>query len=584
MTLLPVRFSPFLLLLLVCLPSFAAPAAIESVTCLVARPEQHALVSYDVLLRGEWTRPERSVEVALDLVLQSPSGKRIAWPAYHVSGASGELSVWRLRCALPEAGDYAGELVLTQRGVRQSAKPLRVSVAASSRRGFLRPAGEWLLRYDNGQPFRGLGQNICWEARSNDDSRHFRELHQSPRYHYEYMLGRLAAEGGNFFRTWMCSWNLPFEWRGIVNTDRYVIDANPYNASACRRMDELVALCDSLGIHMMLTLDSGGSFMGDDWERNAYNVRNGGPARDAQAFFTSEEAKAMYRDRLRALVARWGYSPSIAVWEFFNEVDNLMYGVQPRIPDSAVVAWHAEMAAFLKQLDPVSRLVSTSISHRDVEGLDHIPSIDFNQRHIYKRTTSIPSVLREQVRAGGKPYVIGEYGFEWDWSKDFNAFADDMDRDYRRGLWLGLFSPTPILPMTWWWEYFDSRGRTRDLAPVRQVLDLMLQEGGGAFEPRVLPAPAADTQGLAVACGKSLFVYVWNDSREPRAATLRLPVPASGADSLCILDPDTGAWSAGAAATLSGDGTVSLPLSALGHKVLILGPATRSLPPAARDR
>jgi hypothetical protein len=32
-----------------------------------------------------------------------------------------------------------------------------------------------------------------------------------------------------------------------------------------------------------------------------------------------------------------------------------------------------------------------------------------------------------------------------------------MDSDFKRGLWYGLFSLTPILPMSWWWEYFDNR-------------------------------------------------------------------------------------------------------------------------------
>lgn len=53
-----------------------------------------------------------------------------------------------------------------------------------------------------GEPFRGLGENSGWEWRIKDDSRLFSELHQSPRYNYGYLLGRLSAAGGNFFRAW----------------------------------------------------------------------------------------------------------------------------------------------------------------------------------------------------------------------------------------------------------------------------------------------------------------------------------------------------------------------------------------------
>ena len=37
-------------------------------------------------------------------------------------------------------------------------------------------------------------------------------------------------------------------------------------------------------------------------------------------FFTDERAKADYKNRLRYLVARYGYSTSVFAWEFFNEV------------------------------------------------------------------------------------------------------------------------------------------------------------------------------------------------------------------------------------------------------------------------
>ena len=64
------------------------------------------------------------------------------------------------------------------------------------------------------------------------------------------------------------------------------------------------------------------------------------------------------------------------MWELFNEIDNAMYGQAPeRYPDRVVVEWHAEMSAYLKAIDPYGRLVTTSISHRDVAGLNQVASI-----------------------------------------------------------------------------------------------------------------------------------------------------------------------------------------------------------------
>ena len=86
-----------------------------------------------------------------------------------------------------------------------------------------------------------------------------------------------------------------------------------------------------------------------------------------------------------------------------------------------------------------------------------------------------------------------------------------MDRDFKRGLWLGLFSPTPVTPMSWWWEYFDNRGLVPYFQKVREVSDLMLEAGGGSFEavPATLPGGV-----LAVRCGDTVFTYAIQDDQD----------------------------------------------------------------------
>ena len=151
-------------------------------------------------------------------------------------------------------------------------------------------------------------------------------------------------------------------------------------------------------------------------------------------------------------MARWGYSTSIAAWEFFNEIDNAAFTQQDsiRIPHNAVTQWHMEMSRYLKDIDPYGHMVTTSISHRDIHGLNSIAYIDFNQKHIYKHTEKIPAIYgptskRLESRTswlnsdtGGKMMIL--------------SYGKLFDYDFKRGLWYGLFSPTPVLPMSWWWE------------------------------------------------------------------------------------------------------------------------------------
>lgn len=521
-----------------------AQGQIESVTRLNIHPSQYGRTDFVVMLTADWTNsPYCANEVRLDLKLSAPSGTQLVVPAFFERGQSGRSSVWAARFTPIEAGQYSGVFTLTN-GARSSASPqLSFPVAPSDGKGFLHVADRWALRFDNGEAFRGIGENIAWESRNSDDSRYFRSLNENPRYNYEYLLGTLAASGGNFFRTWMCPWNLPLEWKNVSNTNRYANDDSHFNASAIGRMDQLVDLTESLDLYIMLTLDNSGDFQGWSWRRSSYNLTNGGPVATPQEFFTDPAAKAQFKDRLRYLVARWGYSPHIGAWEFFNEIDNLMYGLPERIPDDVVTAWHAEMSDYLKSIDPYHHLVTTSISHRNVAGLYDVPAIDFNQRHIYghdgkSQTGTFPDVFRKAARQETKPFVIGEYGYEWDWSRNFDNSADQMDGDFKKGLWLGLFSPTPVLPMSWWWEYFDHRGTTPCLSRVRSVLDQMLAAGNGAFADADCHWNGPATGTLAVRCGDAFFVLLSNGATNPATGSLSLPLDRKQKYRASLYDPE----------------------------------------------
>jgi hypothetical protein len=539
----PFRWCVRPLAILFCALPVSLYSQVENVTSLAAHPSQYGRVDFAIMLIAQWsTSPYRAEEVRLDLELISPSGTQLNIPAYYDDGQSGNLSAWKIRFTPVETGKYSGTFALTRGNQTDLGPAISFEVAPASGKGFLHAGNDWAFRFDNGQYFRGIGENIAWESRSRDDSRFFRDLNESSRFNYEYLLGKLAADGGNFFRTWMCPWNLPLEWKTVANTNRYANDEDEFNASAMRRMDQLVDLAESLDLYLMLTLDNSGDFQGRSWQHNNYNRANGGPIANPEDFFTDPAAKARYKDRLRYLVARWGYSPHIAAWEFFNEIDNLMYDLPQKIPDHIITAWHTEMSDYLKSIDPYHHLITTSISHREVAGLYDIPSMGFNQIHIYghngrSNLTSFPEILQRNSLRHGKPYVIGEYGFEWDWSKNFDDFAGDMDGDFKKGLWFGLFSPTPILPMSWWWEYFDQRGTTPYITRVRPVLDQMLAAGNGEFVNVSGQWQGPPMKILSVRCGETFFALLNNNGVTAINGNLSLPLNLSHSYQVSAYDP-----------------------------------------------
>ncbi|MGE5497920.1 MAG: discoidin domain-containing protein [Syntrophothermus sp.] len=490
------------ILFLLLIPCLLFPQdAVKSFTMLTTSPVKYEKTEFDIEVSASFINPFDQKEIALDMILTAPSGRKITLPCYFVSG-NATSSAWKARFAAQETGSYSFYFTLSKNGQSSAVSQNGTfTAAASNKDGFLHKNDYWTFKFDSGKLFRGIGENVGWESRSWEDSK----------YTFDYLLPSISKNGANFFRTWMCPWSLAVEWKKVKDTYRYTNSTAYFNESGVKRMDEMITMAESLNLYAMLALDWHGALITNDWwTLNNYNTANGGPAASPNEFFTLQSAKDKYKNRLRYLVARWGYSTSVGAWEFFNEIDNSAYGGGESlvIPHADITQWHDEMSTYLKSIDPYGHLVTTSVSHRDITGMNALPNLDFNQKHIYKNTSAIPSTIKSYVGSTGKPYVIGEFGFRYE---DANpAYNYDFNHDFKRGLWYGLFTSTPILPMSWWWELFDTNKMNYYFSSVREISDQMLESGKGKFEPFIVTAPGVEAYGMK--CGEKYFLYMLNNS------------------------------------------------------------------------
>jgi len=545
----------------------AAPPRILSTRILTVQPLEYQKTEFSIDVSASFTNPFVQGDIAVDMHLTAPSGREFSLPCFFGSGDT-LASHWLARFAPQETGRYLYYFTAedhTHSSV--SSDTLEFPAAPSARSGFLHTHGHWCLMFDSGEPFRGLGENVGWESRSFEDSL----------WSYDSLLSSLARNGGNFFRTWMCQWNLPLEWQTVHATKRYTDTKEYYNPGGIRRLDQLVTLADSLGLYIMLTLDSGGSLSNTFWYDSS--MYRGGKVISAE-FFRSATIRQKYKDKLRYIVARWGYSTSIAAFEFFNELDNMAFTPSPHdsviIPHEAITEWHSALSRYLHDIDPYHHIITTSISHRDIIGLDALPYIDINQKHIYKHTDALQSELERYSRTYNKPYVIGEFGYEWNWNIDFSTITKGLEYDYRRGLWYGLFSPTPILPMSWWWEFFEAHGMTTYLRGVREICDRMLKAGNGSFTKIELQSATIESYG--VQCGGTLFIYLLNNSNSDAMSDLTIPSAGKGPYSVLSFDPDGRIYKTLGVSKRFGEG-VRIPtgvhMQSKHELILVLTPAQR---------
>jgi len=477
---------------------------------LTAQIIQFEKAEFKIVLEQDFGNPYDQRDIAVNMKLVSPKGESLFLPCYFESGDSIN-SIWKAHFASREVGEYSYYFELLKNGeVISESSNGSFRAAASDNEGFLHENNLWTLKFDSGKPFRGIGENIGWEARSFED----------PKWTYDYLLPTLANNGANFFRSWMSPFNFPLEWKKVRDTDRYSDTSEYFHPGGIQRLDEVIEMSDSLGLYMMLAFDSHNALMEENqWEINSYNKSNGGPASTPTEFFTLEESREKYKNRLRYIVARWGYSTSIGAWEFFNEIDNAMFTKSDSIiiPHKAVTSWHKDMSRYLKEIDPFDHVITTSVSHREVEGLYALEDIDLNQMHVYRRTKQIPEEILKYTRLYDKPFSFGEFGYEWDWNKDFSIMVEEKIHDYKIGLWYGMFHPTPILPMTWWWEFFDEKGMTSYFRGVAEINKHMLKAGNGSFE--MLEISSGETESYSVKSGETIYVYMVNHTSSEQKVT-----------------------------------------------------------------
>lgn len=464
--------------------------------------------------------------IAVDVTFTGPSGKTAVLPAFRYQGYTRafeadteKLSVlgepeWRVRFTPLEAGTHRYRLEVRQNGVavENAEGALDVADKPPDAHGFVRvePAAKRFFVLDDATPLPLIGECLCWHGKSGT-------------YDYDAWLGKFAASGMNWGRLWM--WDAAFGIEFLAN------ERLNYNQERAWRLDYVLDAAAQRGIYLMLCLDYHGIFQvekdmwgGNDWwPRHPYNAAQGGPCATQRDFFTSAEAKALYRKRLRYLIGRYGAQPALMAWEFFNEINIPMRYL--RLPE--VVAWHGEMGDWLHAQDPYRHLVSTSLaSHAEVSSLWKLEAIDFTQYHLYydggsykeDLVSSISGLAARFQETYRKPFVIGEFGISF---RGPDIEEDPYRRGLRQGLWAALLSGSAGTAMPWWWESFHAA----DAYPTWDSLAKFIEGtgfGAAPWRPAQLTAAAdrqAAVKALAMTDGRQALLWMVDDRYIfPRAA------------------------------------------------------------------
>jgi hypothetical protein len=390
-------------------------------------------------------------QVTVEGVFRCPDGRRMRVPGflyvpYERLDRNGKERlrkagdpVWKVRFAPPLPGDYGCVVRAADRTGTVRTKPMRFEVQPSGAPGFVRRSTEspYYLRFDSGDPYFAVGENVCWAQDAQTLA-------------YDEWFSALGADGGNYARIWLVRWNMALEW--IENDPRgrgTYYGLGRYSLDNAWRLDRVMDVAREHGIYVMLCLGYHGELMDREgyfgeqcWDQNPYNAANGGPCERPDEFWTSPEARELYKHRLRYYVARWGHSRNVLSFEFWNEV-------------VAPADWVAEMAAYLRSIDPQKHLITTTYGYDDVW---RIPEIDYTQSHTYGTedrrhdcVAEISRLCREHTEKYAKPHLVGEFGIDWQ-TGDSRHDPEGHGTNLHNGLWSALASRSMGGAMVWYWD------------------------------------------------------------------------------------------------------------------------------------
>ena len=278
-----------------------------------------------------------------------------------------------------------------------------------------------------------------------------------------------------------------------------------YNPLDCFVIDELLASAERHRIYLQLCLLTRDLYMSA--LKDPASTEYERAIQDARKFF-------------RYAVARWGYSTSVAAWEYWNEMD---LGLPAERFYSALGDW-------LDRTDPYHHLRTTSTWGPSAKDCLH-PKLDFADAHFYLRPSDkgrlaneVDAVLertrwlREQARL--KPVHLGEFGLadeKWGMREEMKPSPELAD--FHNALWASALSGASGTAMFWWWERLDQREAYPVYRPVSRFIADVPWTGG-----KLKPVAATCSNARLRLAGLQTRDRAWLWLFNPEASWTRIAV------------------------------------------------------------
>lgn len=391
-------------------------------------------------INAKYSNPFDPEELDIMATFTSPSGKEWKVPGFYGQTGRGGFLV---RFSPDETGDWRYVINVTDKTGTVTSDKKTFNVITSGHHGPIRiAANKRYLEHADGTPWFGVGM---WYNGENDTT----------------ILNELRGKGVNFIS------------KLIPTIETWGTGLGRYDQLMCQQIDELLEELEKRDMQLSLnfwfhsflseTVWGGGNIA---WYTNPYQL-----VCKSKDFYSSVEAWKYQEKLYRYMIARWGYSRSLAIWFIVDEI-NGTDGWQSG--DSLGAAdWARKVHEYFKKNDPWNHPTTGSRSggieewwRRGYEVLDmagreiyeaqgfpinETGQIDKDRTHpLTYSYLNYHGQVKKLWTNYEKPAIIPETG----WDHTFYEMSMPGYQSYfHNTLWVTMASGSAMSPF--WWSYSD---------------------------------------------------------------------------------------------------------------------------------
>ena len=374
-------------------------------------------------------------EALLNAIFTAPDGSTMLVPGYWDKE-------WKVRFTPSQIGKWS--YTLTMKDTMGTSKPNVGSfdVLSSDDPGWLQVGSQFdptyssrYLVHHDGTPFYGIGHGDVFSVFSRASQ-------------VERLLGSMQQAKENYFVWW------PQFYFSLIR-DNY----DDYNLLNGDLIDSVLERTEREGLFMVFTLwdhsqlrDTSHDWSDGNWWRNGFRHLV-----DADSFFTDDEAWQWQENWYRYIIGRWGYSPSIAMWQTVSEINGTNAYENSN-------EWHQKIHQYFSDNDPYNHPTTASMAG-DLNWVEGHNVMDLPQVHIYEDLQPNNSVLtinsakviasytQDMWQNNNKPNWIGEFGVINNTSDDSTNYYPEL---FHNAIWSALGAGAALTPAEW--NDFDNWG------------------------------------------------------------------------------------------------------------------------------